>query len=106
MPSSLITPSPGATFPVTYPLTNFAVQWGLDDKLKTPYSYAFNLSFERELKHNFTIETAYVGRFGHRLMQQEDLAQPRDIVDPASHTDYYAATRLLDNAVLAGTPEV
>jgi hypothetical protein len=105
LPPSLITPSPGASFPVTYPLTNFAVQWGMDDKLKTPYSYAFNLSFERELGHNFTIEAAYVGRFGHRLLQQEDLAQPRDIVDPASHVDYYSATRQLDNAVLAGTPE-
>lgn len=105
LPGSLITPSPGASFPVTYPLTNFAVQWGLDDKLKTPYSYAFNLSFERELKHNFTIETAYVGRLGRRLLQQEDLAQPRDIVDPASHVDYYAATRQLDNLVLAGASE-
>ena len=105
LPPSLITPSPGASFPVTYPLTNFAVQWGLDDKLKTPYSYAFNLSFERELGHNFTLEAAYVGRFGHRLLQQEDLAQPRDIVDPASHTDYYSATRQLDNLVLAGASE-
>lgn len=105
LPPSLTSPSPGASFPVTYPLTNFAVQWGLDDKLKTPYSYAFNLSFERELGHNFTLETAYVGRLGHRLLQQEDLAQPRDIVDPASHTDYYTATRALDNLVLAGTSE-
>ncbi len=105
LPPSLITPSPGASFPVQFPLTNFAVQWGLDDKLKTPYSYGFDFSVERELRHGFTIETAYVGRIGHRLMQQEDLAQPRDIVDPASHTDYYSATRLLDNAVLAGTPE-
>lgn len=105
LPPSLITPSPGASFPVTYPLTNFAVQWGLDDKLRTPYSYAFNFSLERELRHNFTLEAAYVGRLGRRLLQQEDLAQPRDIVDPASHTDYYSATRQLDNLVLAGTPE-
>jgi len=103
LPQSLVTPSPGAMFPVTYPLTNFAVQWGLDDKLKTPYSYAFNLSFERQLGSSFTLETAYVGRFSHRLLQQEDLGQPRNIVDPASHTDYYSATRQLDNAVLAGT---
>lgn len=105
LPPSLITPSPGAAFPTQFPLTNFAVQWGLDDKLKTPYSYGFNLSFERELRHGFTIETAYVGRIGHHLLQQEDLAQPRDIVDPASHMDYFAATRLLDNAVLGGGPE-
>ena len=105
LPPSLITPSPGASFPTTFPLNNFAVQWGLDDRLRTPYSYGFNFSFERELRHGFTIETAYVGRIGHRLMQQEDLGQPRDIVDPVSHMDYFAATRLLDNAVLAGAPE-
>jgi hypothetical protein len=105
LPPSLITPSPGASFPTQFPLTNFAVQWGLDDKLRTPYSYGFNLSFERELGHKFTIETAYVGRIGHRLLQQEDLGQPRDIVDPASHMDYFAATRAIDNAVLAGGPE-
>ena len=105
LPPSLITPSPGASFPTQFPLTNFAVQWGLDDRLRTPYSYGFNLSFERELRHGFTIETAYVGRIGHRLMQQEDLGQPRDIVDPVSGMDYFAATRLIDNAVLAGVSE-
>jgi hypothetical protein len=105
LPPSLVTPSPGASFPTQFPLTNFAVQWGLDDKLKTPYSYAFDFSLERELRHGFTLEAAYVGRIGHRLLQQEDLGQPRDIVDPVSHTDYYSATRQIDNAVLAGTPE-
>jgi hypothetical protein len=105
LPPSLITPSPGASFPTQFPLTNFAVQWGLDDRLKTPYSYGFNFSFERELRHGFTLEAAYVGRIGHRLMQQEDLGQPRDIVDPASGMDYFAATRLIDNAVLAGASE-
>jgi len=33
------------------------------------------------------------------------LGQPRDIVDPASHTDYFSATRQLDNAVLSGVDE-
>ncbi len=105
LPSSLVTPSPGAAFPVTFPATNFAVQWGLDDKLKTPYSYSFDLSFERELPHNFVIETAYVGHIGHRLLQQEDLAQPRDIVDPGSHMDYFSAVRQLDNQAVAGAAE-
>ena len=105
LPPSLITPSPGAAFPVTFPTDNFAVQWGLDDKLKTPYSYAFDFSFERQLPHGFVIETAYVGRIAHRLLQQEDLGQPRDIVDPASKMDYFRATRGLDNAVLSGVDE-
>jgi len=105
LPPSLITPSPGASFPVTYPATNFAVQWGLDDKLKTPYSYAFDLSFERELPHNFVLEAVYVGRLSHRLLQQEDLAQPRNIVDPKSKTDYFTAIRQLDTQALAGAAE-
>ena len=105
LPPSLVTPSPGASFPTQFPLTNFAVQWGLDDRLRTPYSYGFNMSWEREVRHGLTIEAAYVGRIGHRLLQQEDLGQPRDIVDPTSGMDYFAATRLLDNAVLAGASE-
>jgi hypothetical protein len=42
---------PHAGFPFTPPGMNtngsFAVAWGLDDKMKTPYSYGFDLSFER-----------------------------------------------------------
>src|SRR4029077_11972306 len=107
LPPQLVTPC-GAqcgTFPIQFPPSNFATQWGLDDKLRTPYSYVFNLSFERELPRNFVISLSYVGRQGRRLLQEEDLAQPRDVYDPQSQMDYYRATRLLDNAVLAGTPE-
>src|SRR4029077_12287542 len=107
LPPQLVTPC-GAqcgTFPIQFPPSNFATQWGLDDKLRTPYSYVFNLSFERELPQNFVISLSYVGRQGRRLLQEEDLAQPRDVYDPQSQMDYYRATRLLDNAVLAGTLE-
>jgi hypothetical protein len=42
---------PHAGFPFTPPGMNtngsFAVAWGLDDKMKTPYSYGFDLSFEK-----------------------------------------------------------
>ena len=107
LPPSLITPcgSQCGKFPVQFPAANFATQWGLDDKLRTPYSFVFNLSFERELPHNFVISLSYVGRQSRRLLQEEDLAQPRDVFDPQSGTDYYRAVRGLDNAVLAGTPE-
>jgi len=56
---------------------------GLDDKMKTPYSHAFDFAITRELGKGFIFETAYVGRLGHRLLQQIDLAQPLDLVDPA-----------------------
>jgi hypothetical protein len=107
LPPSLITPC-GAQcgkFPVQFPATNFATQWGLDDKLRTPYSYLFNVSFERELPKNFVISLSYIGRQSRRLLQEEDLAQPRDVYDPQSQMDYYKAVRLLDNAVIAGTQE-
>ena len=105
---NLIAPPPGP-FPVTPPTGiqngSFAIYWGLDNKLKTPYSHAFDASFQRELKGGFVMELAYVGRLGRHLLQQEDLAMPLNIVDPSSHLDYFGAMTLLDKAFDAGTPE-
>jgi hypothetical protein len=91
--------APGA-FPVTPPLGvnapgGFAIYWGMDDKLKTPYSHVFNFSFTRDLGHNFALETSYVGRLGRHLLQETDLAMPQDIVDPKSHMDYFTAATIL-----------
>jgi len=100
---------PPAAFPgtVTPPggtdAGSFAIYWGLDDKLKTPYSHVFDLSITRDLSRNFVFEIAYVGRFAHRLLQEEDLAMPLDIVDPASKMDYFTAATLLTKAANAGT---
>jgi hypothetical protein len=105
---NLVAPPPGP-FPVTPPTGiqngSFAIYWGLDNKLKTPYSHAFDASIQRELKGGFVMELAYVGRLGRRLLQQEDLAMPLNIVDPASHIDYFGAMQSLDKAFDAGTPE-
>ncbi len=49
-------------FPLSAPLGNFAITWGLDSKIKTPYSETFDISVQRELPGGFTLETAYVGR--------------------------------------------
>jgi hypothetical protein len=86
--------------PVTPPLGvnapgGFAIYWGMDDKLKTPYSHVFNFSFTRDLGRNFALEVSYVGRLGRHLLQETDLAMPQDIVDPKSHTDYFAAATTL-----------
>lgn len=90
-------PHPG--FPFTPPGMNtngsFAVGWGVDDKLKTPYSYGFDLSFERELPKSFVIEASYVGRLGRRLLQEVDLATPLNIRDPQSGMTYFEAATLL-----------
>ena len=80
-----------ATFPYLYPNDAFAIQSGLDNHLKTPYSETFDLSVQREVKGGFTVEAAYVGRLGKRLLQSVDIAEPVDYVDPAGGGDYYAA---------------
>jgi hypothetical protein len=100
---------PPAAFPgtVTPPggtnAGSFAIYWGLDDKLKTPYSHVFDFSITRELSRNFVLEASYVGRLGHRLLQEEDLAMPLDIRDPSSGMDYFTAATLLTKATNAGT---
>ncbi len=87
-------------FPVTAPLGpnaagGFAIYWGIDNKLKTPYSHVFNFSVTRDLGRNFSLEVAYVGRLGRHLLQETDLGMPEDVVDPKSHTDYFAAATKL-----------
>jgi carboxypeptidase family protein len=94
LPPSLQYPAPTAGFPVT-PGGNFLIYYGLDNKLKTPYAYGFDVSFTRELKGGFTIETAYVNRLGRRLLQERDLAQPLNLVDPANKVSYFQAVTAL-----------
>jgi hypothetical protein len=107
-PCDILPPPPSGTFPAIPPTADqnggFAITWGLDDKLKTPYSHVVNLSITRELPKGFVLETSYVGRFAHRLLQEEDLAMPLDIVDPASHTDYFSAAQALGKGSLSGLP--
>jgi len=102
LPASALYPPPTPGFPVTPP-DAFNIYWGLDDKLKTPYSYAFDLSFTRELRNGFTLEVAYVGRLGRRLLQEKDLAQPANLFDPASGLSYFQAVTALGKIYRQGT---
>jgi hypothetical protein len=106
-------PSPGVPLPHGFPYTpsidpntyGLAIAWGIDDNLKTPYSNVVDFSITRELAHNFVLEATYTGRFAHHLLQEIDLSEPLDLVDPASKTDYFAAAQMLSKAAYAGTPE-
>jgi hypothetical protein len=82
---------PTQAFPFTAPEGNFAITWGLDSKLKTPYSESFDFSVQRELPGGFTLETTYVGRLGRHLLQSLDLAEPVNFVDPQGGGDYFTA---------------
>ncbi len=104
-PCNIQAPPPPAGFPATPPAdldSGFAITWGLDDRLKTPYSHVFDLSFTRELPGGFTFEGSYVGRLGRRLLQEEDLAMPLNIRDPQSGMDYFTAATALTQAAQNG----
>lgn len=84
---------------------SFAIGWGIDNSMKTPYSHVVDFSITRELPSHFVLELAYVGRFGRRLLQEVDLAQPLNLVDPESKTTYYQAATALVKLANANTPE-
>jgi len=76
-----LSPSLAQPSTISYPYTppnDFAITWGVDSKIKA-------------VGKGFIFETAYVGRFGRDLLQQRDLAEPVDLVDPKSGRDYFTA---------------
>jgi hypothetical protein len=87
-------PSPTVTYPYT-PQANvncgLAITWGIDNRLKTPYAYGFDLSLQHELPGGFAFEENYVSRFGRHLMEQLDLAEPVNLVDSGGGGDYFGA---------------
>jgi hypothetical protein len=103
----LLAPAPVGAFPKTPPVSSATnpvqqIGFGLDDKLRTPYSEVIDFSISRELPHGLVLEANYVGRLGRRLLQQRDMAMPLDIVDQKSHKDYFAAATQFSKAVYAG----
>ncbi len=102
VPSAVLPPipAPGA-FPVTPP-NALLTAWVLDDNIKTPYSHVFDLSVQQQLSKGTVFELSYVGRLGRRLMQQLDLAEPLNVVDPKSGQDYYSAATQLSKYVDQG----
>ena len=100
--NQIFAPSPGGSFPTAFPADAFQVYWGMDDKLKTPYSYMLDFSVGHELPHGFGLQATYVGRLARRLLTQTDLAMPLDLVDPKSGLDYFKAIRPLSEAARNG----
>lgn len=98
--------TPKGGFPFTYPPsgTSLGIQWGLDNGIKTPYSYTIDFSIGRQLPGNMSLEVSYVGRLSHRLLSQEDLAMPLNIKDQKSGIDYFTAARALSTLGFKGTP--
>jgi hypothetical protein len=91
--------SPTISFPYAPPVNDFGIDWGIDNRLKTPYAEAFNFSIQHEFPGGFVFEQAYVGRLGRHLIQQLDLAENADYSDPQGTGDYFSNARLLSQAV-------
>jgi hypothetical protein len=110
LPNITGVPSATVNYPVLAPnnplWTGFEIAHGLDDHMSTPYSHVVNLSLQRELPSRFVLELAYIGRFGRHQLQQLDLAQPLDLVDSRSGTDYFAAATQLSKLKYAGAVNV
>ncbi|HZP61994.1 MAG TPA: TonB-dependent receptor [Terriglobales bacterium] len=105
IPTTYLPGPPPSNFPVVYPLGSEAIARGIDQSIKTPYSYAANLSVQRQLPGGMTLDVGYVGHFAHHLLVLDDVAAPLDFVDPKSHIDYFTAAQRMSQLQRANTPE-
>ena len=100
----IFSPAPASSLYPTTGVGSFAVYWGMDQGLKTPYSYTIDFSVGRDLGHGLTLDVAYVGRLSRRLLSQEDVAAPVDLRDPKSGLDYFTAVQALAKVYRQGVP--
>jgi hypothetical protein len=102
-----LAPPSSFTFPngSTPPAGSFLIARGIDQSLKTPYSYAVDFSMQRQLPGKMTLDVAYVGHFSHRLLVLDDVASPMNLVDPKSGISYFAAAKRMSQLWRAGTPD-
>jgi len=102
IPAGLLPPAPQGGFPAVPSSSQFAISWGLDSAIKTPYSHLIDFSIARELNRGSSLEVSYVGRLAHRLLAQEDVAMPLNL--SAAGTTYFNAARQLAILSRANTP--
>jgi hypothetical protein len=102
-PGCLFGPAPAGGFPYTPGNTTFAINWGLDQSVKTPYAHVYNLSLARQFSSRSSLQVAYVGTIARRLPLQVDLAMPTNLNDPTSKTRYFQAAPILSKAAAVGT---
>ena len=91
----LTVPGP-ISFPLSVPADNsLRIEQTLDDSLKTPVQYTWNLSYGRELPKGFSFEASYIGRKGRDLLVERDVMQFNNLRDPLSGQTWYEAAGIL-----------
>jgi hypothetical protein len=93
--------APPGGFPQTPPRRAGIITQSIDDTIVTPSAHMVNFVVGRELSKSFSIEAAYVGRFGRDLLLRRDLAMPLNLVDPKSGMDYFTAAQQMIRAAQA-----
>ena len=104
-PGCLFGPPPTGGFPNIPSNTAFAINWGLDQSVKTPYTHTFNFSLQRQITSRSSLQVAYVGSIGRRLPMQVDMAMPTNLNDPASNTRYFQAATMLSKLAAVPNPQ-
>ncbi|ADW68337.1 carboxypeptidase-like regulatory domain-containing protein [Granulicella tundricola] len=103
---NIVPPVPGATTALQLPNTPadsaFSFDTSINDHQKTPYAESFNLTLEHEFHHNLDVTASYVGRLGRHLLSNIDVAQPTNLVDPASGQSYFQAATAYAKLIDAG----
>lgn len=90
-PSNLI-------FPQSQPLDNDRrIETSIDEELKAPTQYSWNLTYERALPAGFVVQASYIGRAGRNLLAARDVAALNNLVDPISGMDWYTAAGMLED---------
>jgi hypothetical protein len=105
VPQSLLPSAPAGGFPAVPAASgngSFAISWGLDSAIKTPYSHLVDFSIARELRNGSSLEVSYVGRFAHRQLAQEDVAMPINL--QAGGTAYFGPASQLSKMARANIP--
>jgi hypothetical protein len=100
----LFGPAPAGSFPVTPSNTAFAINWGLDQTVKTPYTQVFNFSLSRQITSKSSLQVAYVGSISRRLSMQVDMGMPTNLTDSASGVKYFQAATMLSKQADAANP--
>ena len=101
IPSEVIPAAPPGGFPAVPDTSLFAISWGMDSKIKTPYAHLIDFSIQRQLHNGSSLEIAYVGRLAHHLLAQEDVAMPINL--SAAGSNYFAEAARLAKLARAGT---
>src|SRR6185369_8060005 len=73
------------------------IETSLDERIKSPTNYMWNVTFERELPKGLVVQASYIGRLGRNLLLSRDVMMPNDLTDPKSTQDWYQAAGQIED---------